>query len=257
MKTASAAALFSAWLLAMPALADDRPFVLLVDTAGPAEPEVEALYGLSVGASTSGAVRLVDPTVGRQGVVQQVGVQVAAAEWIALGAYGLMSLANEDDDPVTASGGGYAHFTFLRPDELTHDGGSLGVVAGVHRELEGVVAATSTLVGGWTEGRFDAGGNLLLERRFTSDADPLDVIVRFAATYAVLPELRFGLEYVGQDLEDLVEEEEAEGGAVHIIAACATLRLLDGDLELGIAPGIAITATDVGFVGRFVASYRF
>jgi hypothetical protein len=244
-----------AWIA--PARADDRPYVMVVDGAGPSEPEVEAMYGLSVGARGSGAVRLVDPTLGRNGVVQQLGAQAAAAPWIALGAYGLLSAANESDDPVTATAGGYAHFTVARPDPLSREGGSFGIIPGMHRELEGVIAATLTLAGGWKFGRFEAGGNLLLERRFTSDADPLDVIVRLAVAQAVLPELRLGLEYVGQDLEDAVEDEEAEGGAVHVLAASASLWLMDGDLQIGLAPGIAFTADDIGLVVRLVASHRF
>ena len=141
-----------------------------------------------------------------------------------------------------------------------HDGGSLGLALWALREFECVFAMSAFINGSWVADRLSVVGNLQLERRFTSSADPLDVIIRAAANYAVLADrddLRLGVEYVGQDLEDVVESEEAEGGAVHLFALSAT-SILDGRrLSLGVAPGVVVGVGAVGFGGRFTASYRF
>ena len=95
------------------------------------------------------------------------------------------------------------------------DGGSFGVTLWGVREFEGTFALSGLLNGSWVAGRFSAATNVQLERRFASGADPLDVIVRLAANVDVLHRhdaLRVGVEYVGQDLEDAIEGEEAEGG---------------------------------------------
>ncbi|MCB9631332.1 MAG: hypothetical protein H6721_04230 [Sandaracinus sp.] len=250
--------------------ADDRPYVFLIDPDGPREQEVELVTALNVGASASGAIRFIDPTLGQQGVVQQLGVQAGLTPWVAMGAFGLLGLGYSEDNPVDATGGGYVSFTVARPggvraryrdDEVRpRDGGSFGVTLWGVREFEGTFALSGLLNGSWVAGRFSAATNVQLERRFASGADPLDVIVRLAANVDVLHRhdaLRVGVEYVGQDLEDAIEGEEAEGGAVHLVALSATYVSADQRLSLGLAPGLVVAPTGLGFGGRFTASYRF
>lgn len=248
------------WAAVPAARADDRPYVFVQDPNGPVDTEIEAVTALNVGASASGAVRFIDPTVSRRGVVQQIGAQAGVTPWLAVGAFGLIGLGNTADNPVEATGGGYLSFTLIRPDAEVHDGGSLGLALWALREFEGVFAMSAFINGSWVADRLSVAGNLQLERRFTSSADPLDVIVRLATNYGVLKDrdaLRLGVEYVGQDLEDAIEEEEAEGGAAHLFALSATSTLDEGRLSLGIAPGIVVGPGAIGFGGRFTASYRF
>lgn len=240
---------------------DDRPFVFVQDANGPVDNEIEAVAALDVGASASGAVRFVDPTVARRGVVQQLGAQVGVTPWLAIGAFGLVGLGNTADNPVEATGGGYLSFTILRPGAELHDGGSLGLALWAVREFEGVLALSGFINGSWVARRFALAGNLQLERRFVGSADPLDVIARIAANYGVFSRdenaLRLGVEYVGQDLEDAIEGEEAEGGALHLFALSATSTFDERRVSLGIAPGVVVGSGAVGFGGRFTASYRF
>ncbi len=248
----------AALLLPGLATADDRPFVYARDANGPVGLEVQAMYGVSVGSPTSGAVRFADPAMGRAGVVQQLGVQGGFTPWLAAGGYGLVSMGNPSDSPVSGAGGGYVHFTFLRPKE-GRNGGTVGLTVDAHGEFGGVFSLAGRLGGGGRIGRFQVGGDLEVEKRFAEGADGVDVMVTLGANVAVIQDrLRLGVEYVGQDLEDLWEEEEAEGGAAHILAPSLTASLLSKrQLQLGVAPGVVLSAQGAGFGGRFTAAWRF
>jgi hypothetical protein len=138
------------------------------------------------------------------------------------------------------------------------DGGSLAFRAGVHREFGGVLAASGWAIAGWRQGPVDATLDVQVERRFDAEADPVDLVVPAALSCAVTPGVRVGVEYVGQDLEDLFEEEEeAEGGAVHLAALSVTGVARGGALRLGVSPGVAASARGVGFLGRVTAGWRF
>ncbi len=58
--------------------------------------------------------------------------------------------------------------------------------------------------------------NNYLEKTFASDRDPMDWHVTLSASRK-MGILRVGVEYLGEDLEDVWEEEEAEGGANNFI----------------------------------------
>lgn len=238
--------------------ADERPFVYAVDAVGPNAAEVDATYSVNVGARPSGAVRFIDPTVGREGVVQQITAQVGATDWLAIGAFGLLAVA-PGSNPV-GTGGGYLHFTALRP-RAEDRGGTLGFTLLGLREFEGAGALSLFVDGGYRRSGFEFVGNAQFERRLARGADGIDLIARFAANYDVLrhrPEaLRVGTEYVGQDLEDYFEEEEAEGGAVHLLAASLSATLLDRKLHLGLAPGLVMRVGERGFGGRLTVGYTF
>jgi len=240
------------------ALADERPFVYALDPVGPQQGEVEANYALTVGSSQSGAIRFVDPTLGNgTGVVQQVGAQAGLIDQIAIGAFGLMSTA--PGATSLGTGGGYVHVTAIAPSPERDRGGTLGFTLYGVREFEGVFAMSLFLNGGYTIRGLTIAGNAQFERRFTSRADGIDLLARLGVTYDVLrgreSALRVGVEYVGQDLEDAFEEEEAEGGAIHLIALSSTASLVDRRLSLGLAPGMVVRAAEVGFGGRFFVGF--
>jgi hypothetical protein len=247
------------------AQANGHPFVFAQEGRTAADVHVEGMYALNVGSSATGAVRFVDPGIAGAGVVQQLGAQLSLAPWVALGAFGLVELGGASGENVRATGGGYVSFTLLRPrttegDEAS-DGFSLGVQVWANRELEGALAVSTWLNAAYDAHPFSVAGNLQLEKRFASLADPVDVILRLGASVEVAhsgqDQLRLGVEYVGQDLEDLVEDEEAEGGAVHLIAPAATAVLAESRLTLGIAPGVVASAQGVGFGGRLMLTYGF
>lgn len=245
-------------LVAASARADDRPFVYAVDAVGPEGHDVDATYAINVGASASGAVRFVDPTVGQRGIVQQLGAQVGLHPNVAVGAFGLMAATMGTQ--ALGTGGGYVHFTVLRPQDGRR-GATLGFTLMGLREFGGVFASSLFIDGGFRANGFEFVANAQIERRFSSAADPIDLLFRFGANYDVLHgsrrSLRLGVEYVGQDLEAYVEPSEAEGGAVHLVALSTTATLLDRRLHLGLAPGLVVSNGAPGFGGRLSVGYTF
>lgn len=245
-------------LVATSARADDRPFVYAMDAVGPEGHDVDATYSVNVGASASGAVRFIDPTVGQRGVVQQLGAQVGLHPVVAVGAFGLMA-TSAGTQPL-GTGGGYVHLTALRPQDALR-GPTLGFTVMGLREFGGVFAMSLFVDGGYRANGFEFVANGQVERRFSSTADPIDLLFRFGANYDVLHgsgrSLRLGVEYVGQDLEDYFEDEEAEGGAVHLVAFATTATLLERRLHLGLAPGLVVANGAPGFGGRLSVGYTF
>lgn len=247
------------WTVGNSARADDRPFVYAVDAVGGERGQADAMYSLNVGTSSTGAVRFVDPTISQRGVVQQIGAQYAATDWLSIGAFGLVS--TNQAPYVQGTGGGYVHFTALRPDVVSGRGATLGFTVLGLREFGGVFAMSLFVNAGYRVGGFEMVGNAQFERRFSSAADPIDLLLRVGANYDVVhgtgSSLRLGVEYVGQDLEDAFEDEEAEGGAVHLLAFSSTATLLEHRLHLGLAPGAVFAASHVGFGGRMTVGYTF
>ena len=249
--------------LAPAARADGRQFVLAEDARSPGT--VEGMYTLNVGVSGAGALRFVDPVVAREGVVQRAGAQESLTPWLALGAFGLAEVAGASGAGVRTAGGGYVSLSVLRPRAEdggeARDGLSLGVQVWASRELEGGFSLSTWLNAGYQRRALSLAGNLQLEKRFAVLADPLDVIVRLGVSVEVARSgddgLRLGLEYVGQDLEDLIEHEDVEGGALHLIAPALTAVLADRRLSVGVAPGLVAGARGVGFGGRLMIAYAF
>ena len=64
-----------------------------------------AAYAVAVGVRTSGALRFVDPGLGRQGLVQRVDVDAHLWGPLAVGAWAGLSGWNAEDDPVSGGGG--------------------------------------------------------------------------------------------------------------------------------------------------------
>jgi hypothetical protein len=244
---------------ASPACADDRPYVWTYDPDGPRDEEVELVYVLNATAGATGAIRLAD--IGREGTVQQVGLQVALAPWIALSAYGLVSLGNPLDVPANASAGGMIQFTLLRP-EPGHDGGSIALAVSGLREFPGqyadVFALSAWLEGGYRAGIFSIAGNVQVEHRFAPIGDPVDLMARVGAMFDVSPELRLGAEYVAQDLEDyMMNTHEVEGGARHLAALSFSGHVDREGFTFGLSPGAVFGGSTVGFGGRGFLAWRF
>lgn len=267
MRASSSALLLVLLVAPALALAEDRSFVFTERANGPVDSgEVTGIYAMNVGASTTGALRFVPSTVGQSGVVYQIGAQVALAPWAAIGAFGLAGMGYTSDAANGATGGGYLHFTIVRPDRDTHDGGSLAIQVWAVREFAETLSLSGWVNGSYRLGALDLGANAQLEHRFVrdpADADAVDVLLRLAATYAVAgDDLHLGVEYVGQDLEGYLTgggDLEAEGGAVHLFALSATSVLADKRLNLGLAPGVVFNArtNQAGFGGRLQVAYRF
>src|SRR5262245_51741188 len=94
------------------------------------------------------------------------------------------------------------------------------------------------------------------EHVFVPGRDGFDVMVTAGADMRVVGPLRAGIEYVGQDLEGLAEDD-AEGGARHIVGGMLSVRLFSERLSLVGGPAVALGGPSARAIGRAAIAYAF
>jgi hypothetical protein len=94
------------------------------------------------------------------------------------------------------------------------------------------------------------------EHIFSPGRDAIDLMVQAGASYRLVGHFRAGVEYVGQDLEEVVSDA-AEGGARHFIGPTASLQLLQDRLSIVAGPSVGLSAWSPAFVGRLAVAYGF
>jgi len=75
------------------------------------------------------------------------------------------------------------------------------------------------------KGKLGGGGEVEFEKYFGSGHDAVDVNAMVFFTWKPLPWLETGPAYYVQDIEDVWEDEEAEGGASHLVVARIGFKL--------------------------------
>ncbi len=150
---------------------------------------------------------------------------------------------------VRSGGGSEIFYTFLnRPFPLlTLALGTLGDgggAAGIYGKIE--VSGEAGVV--------DWNGFLHLEKAFATERDVVDVILGGSATVKITSSLSTGLRYLVQDLEDLWENEEAEGGMLQEVSFLISMK--KGTLGAGLAPGIVMGRSN-GFSMTFETKLMF
>lgn len=106
-------------------------------------------------------------------------------------------------------------------------------------------------------GRFDLVASGLFEIPIDAEGrDEVDVMIGLAASTALSPRVRAGLEVLAEDIEGLWDSEEAEGGA-RILAAPTLWVSLSPGWDLKLSAGIHDDPTGVGFLGRATIGVAF
>lgn len=129
-------------------------------------------------------------------------------------------------------------------------GVDLGVTAGYMREIDRAHLVTGSLQAAGALGPVEVAGTLYLEKAFAAGRDAVDVIVTVGAAYPITSFASLGLEYQGQDLEDLWEREEAEGGARHLAGPTATVHFFERRVAAGLGLGAGLTRNSPDVVVR-------
>ncbi len=129
-------------------------------------------------------------------------------------------------------------------------GVDLGVTAGYLRELDRAHVVAGSLQAAGAVGSVEVAGTVFLEKAFAAGRDAVDVIVTAGAAYPLASFASIGLEYQGQDLEDLWEREEAEGGARHLLGPTATFRLFGDRVAAGLGVAAGLTRNSPDLVAR-------
>ena len=92
--------------------------------------------------------------------------------------------------------------------------------------------------------------NAHVERVFAAGRDGVDILAFGGVSARVTDQLRLGAEYVGQDLEDAFEHDEAEGGARHYAGPVASLQLANDAFWLTAGPAFGLTERSPRLLGR-------
>ena len=150
--------------------------------------------------------------------------------------------------------------------------------AGARRDYDGSAVALGRVVAGYRWQHTTAVTNLRLERAFETESaeaprDPMDVISTFGVAREVGNALHLGVESVAEDLEGLVESDEAEGGAKlmvgphlrveppgapwHFLLAGGPVFRLTQSTAASPSPAVRDLSTRTGYVVRTSIDYRW
>lgn len=223
-----------------------RPFAYAVDPSTPFAGEAGLEY-LIQGASGVDATRPLPANLAAQGFVHGATVSVGLTDRIAPYASALVYQpmdVNDASSEVTGQGG--LMFQLTDPAAAFR----LGAHAGFLREFAGDVGASGRLTATYDVGRLRMVGNAHFEKVFADNRDNVDILAFAGASVRTTELLRLGAEYVGQDLEDAIENEEAEGGARHFAALVASLELAEGSFWMTGGPAFGLNERSPDLMGR-------
>jgi hypothetical protein len=226
--------------------AEERPFAHLLDPSTPSAGKVSVGYSVGIGSGVAAERPL--PSDPSQSIASHsVSASFGATDRIAPFATGVL----DGKGGATAMGGVRFQWTDpAGPFRFTTEGA-------VFREGRGgAMGGFLRIASSYDLGAFRFAGNLHAERVFASGRDGIDVLALAGVSYKIVPGLRLGAEYVGQDLEDAVEQEEAEGGAKHYLGPTLAVDIDHGRTQLVAGPAFGIgqkTSKIMGRVGLVVS----
>jgi hypothetical protein len=209
---------------------------------------------------------------GYDGVEQRFVVQGALSHgFTVLGQFGVGLQGSEDGDARTTQ-----EIEILKDLRGSREGLGVTVGLGVRREWEGDKVMLGRLSVGHAFERSSLFMNFRFERAFATEQgeerDGLDIISTFGWTHRLTPALNLGVEAVGEDLEGLWEQDEAEGGAKVFVGptlrvapanASWSASLSGGPIFYATKSGVTshadrpLQATDNGFTLRVSVGYSF
>jgi hypothetical protein len=150
-----------------------------------------------------------------------------------------------------------ARFALLNPESRLR----LSVATVMFREFAGDLGAYARTAVSYDLENLRLAANVHLEHVFASGRDAVDVLVLGGASYRVLDALRVGVEYVGQDLEEMGGDSEGavspEGGAHHYVGPNVSVPLLRGNLQLAAGAAVGLGEHSQPLVGRLAMLMTF
>lgn len=150
--------------------------------------------------------------LGPEALEQRVGVDVRLGSRITVVA--AASWASNQENPSQVTG----QLEVLENLAPNSRGAVFAVGLGAMRDYSATAVALGRLIGGWRWRRAEVVGNIRLEHPLgdgtgSAPRDGLDFNTSVGFLHDLLPGVRVGIESVAEDLEGLVESDEAEGGA--------------------------------------------
>lgn len=197
--------------------AEEQPFAFVVDPSTPCKGVVAVGYTIGMSSGIS-ADRPIPVVLQNQGVANNFSLGYGVTSWFEP-TLNVNVNSNLSSNATTADAILGLKFQLTNPDSPWR----------------------ASVRGAWVRGlgSFGAGpllveANLYVEHVFETGRDALDYIGMLGASYRVLPFMRVGAEYVGQDLEE-VFEPGAEGGARMGMGPDVALDLDRGRFQIVVA----------------------
>ena len=180
-----------------------EPFLYSTSALTPDDLPWTVNYSGSYGNSVSGAF-------GYEGIGQQLAVKGYLGSKFTMYANAALGIPQDGND-VSSSQQVEVIRNFIGGKR--NQGLRLGLGLGANRDFTDVYSLLSRITAAFDANRWKLGGNLLFEKSFSSYRDKVDMITSFGFHYRLTGNFFAGIEGIGEDLEGLWEEDEAEGGA--------------------------------------------
>lgn len=229
-----------------------RPLLYAPDPTAPPPGHVLAMLSVGYAQTNRGAARPFAADVAHAGAVFSGGAEVGLLRWLSVHAEGLLAGGAGTDSPVAAGAMvGASGFPLggRGPVDVSLSAGYLRELAGSNGVwFRGAVAGNL--------GRVRLTASALGEHVFEEGRDGVDVLLTAGASVKATGWLRFGAEYVVQDLEGAWDPEEADGGIRHFVAANAAL-VLGKRVQLALGPALGLSENSPRVLGRLTAAYAF
>jgi len=233
-----------------PAPLAQRPWLFVDDATIPAP---LAVVVTSRTTYTSGASRSVTrpfaSNTSAPGGLQEFGAELGVLPMLSLQASGVLGFG----DGLAAGMVGGLRFA---PLSRTRSPFQLVLGGGYVRDRTADNGVYARVAATYDAGRLRLGTTLHGEHVFAQSRDDIDVLVTAGASVRVAGPVRAGVEYVGQDLEELVGDA-AERGARHFIGPTLAFDALDHKLMFAAGPSAGLSAQSPRVVGRLSIAYAF
>jgi hypothetical protein len=248
--------------------ADERRFAYVVDPRTPAAGQWVPEYTLGI--SSIDNDRPLPSAIGRSGVVHNLSMSFGATDWFApfvnvtlaqpTGRSAASTPVSSDGDapPPTSTSNASDDANAMRATaavggrfRFTQAGApfQVGVVTTGYRELAGALGVSARLAASYDFGNFRVAANAHLAHVFADGRDALDYLMFAGVSYAILPQLRLGAEWIGQDLEESFKDG-AEGGAKSYLGPTVAVDLDHSRVQIVFAPSYGLSPQSARVLGR-------
>lgn len=183
--------------MAVPATAQDRPFLFSTTTAEEVRPAARLDYDIGIGE------RAFQSDIANQ-PEQRIAVQASRGRLTVLARFGIADVGSSYQSSQT----GEVLYSMLEPGR----GVALAAGGGVLHEAGGVNVLLARVVAGRNTNSSRLYGNLLFQKPMSSERDALDLITSVGWARKLPKGVSVGVEAIGEDLEGFWNPDEAEGG---------------------------------------------
>jgi hypothetical protein len=233
------------------ATAEQRPFAFLVDPSTASAGVFSASYTFGLGSGIS-ADRPIPVVLQKEGVSHSIGLGYGVTSWLEVMATATVNTFGTD----SAIGGNGLLGVKVQLTDPSSPWRAAVLGGGLYEGESASWGAWVQATGSFSAGPFLVEANAYLEHVFAPDRDALDYIGMLGASYRILPALRVGAEFVGQDLEELAQSG-AEGGARLGVGPDVAVDLYRGHVQLVVSALFGLNAVSptaivrAGVLGSF------